>query len=100
MFEDKPRFKIEPDPPVAGQPARITYEGEQESVTWVVVGFGRETSKVPPNHIDIASVPAGDDLGVSDGSGGPEGSASWPIATSSATSTTISTRRQAREPRP
>jgi hypothetical protein len=73
------RFTIDPDPPVAGEPATITYTGPGEEVTWQVDGQPPVKAKVPPPTIRIARVPSGEDLAVWDGRGGREGSKFWPI---------------------
>jgi hypothetical protein len=73
------RFSIDPDPPVAGQPAKITYTGRATEVTWQVDGQPPVKVEVPPRTILIPSVPSGEDLVASDKTGGREGSEAWPI---------------------
>ena len=74
------RFKIDPDPPVAGQPATITYTGTERAIDWQVNGHPRITEEVPPRVIRIPSVPSGEVLVVSDNTGGEDGAQEFPIA--------------------
>jgi hypothetical protein len=60
------RFSIEPNPPIAGQPAKVTYTGSRTQVTWHVPGQSPKTVVVPPRTFEIDPVPRGDVLIVSD----------------------------------
>lgn len=75
-----PRFTIDPNPPVAGQPAKITYKGNEQEVTYQVAGRDPVTVKVPPKDISIDPVPSGRQIFVTDETGPPDGEADWPIA--------------------
>lgn len=74
-----PKFKINPDPPIAGQPATITYDGAEKQVVWGVLGGRMNKSTVPPRDILIDPVPSGERLVITDDSGGEESGADWPI---------------------
>jgi len=74
-----PRFTVDPDPPIAGQPATITYHGDEDHVAWGVIGGRVTKQKVPPRTVNINSVPSGERLGITDDSGGDDSSADWPI---------------------
>jgi hypothetical protein len=67
-------FTIEPNPPVAGQPATVTYTGDRNEVIWQVDGQPMMRIKVPPAKFPIDPVPSGIELCVSDGTGGKKGS--------------------------
>jgi hypothetical protein len=58
----EPRFKIDPDPAVAGGPVTVTYMGSGESVEWSVDGGGTTSVKVPPDTFVIDPLPNGDTL--------------------------------------
>jgi hypothetical protein len=66
-------FKIDPNPPVAGQPVQVTYEGPSTEVAWQVDGMPPKTVSVPPKTFIIPKLPAGRELCLSDGEGGPMG---------------------------
>jgi hypothetical protein len=72
------RFKIEPNPPIAGQPATVTYTGSEREVTWQVPGQRPTTRKVPPKTFEIDPVPHGDVLILSDDTD-DEGTEFFPI---------------------
>jgi hypothetical protein len=74
------RFRIDPEPPVAGQPATITYTGSSCNVTWQVNGEPPVTVKIPPRVIEIPRVPGGKVIVVTDGMGGEQGEHEWPIS--------------------
>jgi hypothetical protein len=74
-----PKFVIDPNPPVAGQPATITYTGNATEITYQVGGRPEVKCKVPPKEIPIDPVPSGEQIFVDDGTGPPDGEADWPI---------------------
>jgi hypothetical protein len=66
------RFKIEPDPPQAGQKLEVTYIGPADEVEWQV--DGQDPVAVTPDDngkFTIDPVPDGDDLWLSDNRGLP-----------------------------
>ena len=66
------RFRIQPDPPVAGQPADVTYIGPAAEVEWQV--DGQPPVRVTPDangRFRINPVPSGTDLMLSDNLGLP-----------------------------
>ncbi len=66
------RFRIRPNPPVAGKPAEVTYIGPAKEVEYQV--DDGEPIKVKPDKdgkFTIASVPSGDELVLSDNLGLP-----------------------------
>jgi hypothetical protein len=75
-----PHFTIQPNPPVAGQPATVTYTGDSNKVTWQTEGGTPKTVTIPPGIFPIDPVPRGDRLFVDDGTGPPDGAADWRIA--------------------
>lgn len=66
------RFRVVPDPPVAGKPVEVTYIGPASEVEYQV--DGHKPVKVKPDKngkFKIASVPAGDEIMFSDNRGLP-----------------------------
>jgi hypothetical protein len=66
------RFKVDPDPPEAGQPLEVTYVGPAEKVEYQV--DGSTPVEVTPNgdgKFTIDPVPSGQDLWLTDRSGIP-----------------------------
>ncbi len=65
------RFKIDPDPPEAGQTAEVTYIGPATEVEWQV--DGQDPVEVTPdeNGKFTIDVPSGTDLWLSDNQGLP-----------------------------
>jgi len=72
------RFTIDPNPAIAGQPAKVTYTGTQGEVVWHVPGQKPRTVKVPPKTFEVDPVPHGDVLIVSDKTN-DEGTEFFPI---------------------
>ncbi|GEM_PF-3294603 len=61
------RFRIEPDPPVAGKPLKVFYLGPATTVEWQV--DGKDPIRVKPNTdggFTIPSVPPGTEIMFSD----------------------------------
>ena len=73
------RFTVEPNPPVAGQPATITYTGDAKEVIWTVWGNAPRKVRIPPNKFTIDPVPSGESLAISDDSGEGGGDDEWPV---------------------
>lgn len=69
------RFKIQPDPPIAGQPAQVTYEGSSRTIEYQVDDGPRVKVTIPPDTFPIDPVPGGDVLVLVDGTGDPAGGA-------------------------
>jgi hypothetical protein len=66
------RFRIQPDPPVAGQPVEVTYSGPAKFVEYQV--DGQPAVRVRPGadgKFRIDPVPSGDELMLSDNLGLP-----------------------------
>ena len=66
------RFKIKPDPPVAGKKVEVTYIGPADEVEYQV--DGGKTVKVRPDadgKFTINPLPAGDELMLTDNLGQP-----------------------------
>ena len=66
------RFRVEPDPPVAGKPLDVTYIGPARDVEWQV--DGSDPVKATPDKdgkLRIDPVPAGKELMLSDNLGLP-----------------------------
>ena len=66
------RFKVQPDPPVAGQPVEVTYSGPAKFVEYQV--DGQPAVRVRPDadgKFRIDPLPAGDELMFSDNLGLP-----------------------------
>lgn len=66
------RFKVRPDPPVAGQPVEITYLGPAGTVEWQV--DGGQPVRVTPDRdgkFRLESLPRGRSLMLSDNLGMP-----------------------------
>jgi len=69
---DRSRFRIEPNPPISGKPAEITYVGPATEVEWQV--DSGKPIKVKPGKdgkFTIPSVPSGDSLMLTDNRGIP-----------------------------
>ncbi len=72
VLADGSRFSIEPDPPVAGETATVTYVGPADSVEWQV--DGEDGVSVDPDkdgNFVIDPVPSGGELVLSDQQGAP-----------------------------
>lgn len=66
------RFKVDPDPPVAGKPLEITYVGPATVVEYQVDGHKSVKVKLDKEgKFRIASLPAGDEIMFSDNRGLP-----------------------------
>lgn len=66
------RFRIQPDPPVAGQPVEVTYSGPAKFVEYQV--DGQPAVRVRPGadgKFRIDPMPSGDELMLSDNLGLP-----------------------------
>lgn len=66
------RFRVVPDPPVAGQPVQVTYLGPAREVEWQV--DGQPAVRVRPDangNFQIDPVPSGRSLMLSDNLGLP-----------------------------
>jgi hypothetical protein len=59
------RFTLEPNPPVAGSPVKVTYTGTSETVEWSVDGGSDHKQTVPPKTFNI-DVPEGTTLFLTD----------------------------------
>ena len=66
------RFKIDPNPPVAGKPATVTYIGSAKSVEYQA-DDGKPVRVTPDENgkFVIDPVPSGDELALSDNLGLP-----------------------------
>ena len=65
-MKDGSRFKIDPDPPIAGNSVCVTYIGAASEVEWQV--DGDDPVKVKPDKdgkFKIKSLPSGDELFLS-----------------------------------
>ena len=65
------RFKIDPDPPQAGESAEVTYVGDAAEVEWQVDGEDPVTVKPDENGKFTIDVPSGTNLWLSDNKGLP-----------------------------
>ncbi|MBK8974418.1 MAG: hypothetical protein IPM29_00685 [Planctomycetes bacterium] len=66
------RFRIQPDPPVAGQPLTVTYVGPAREVEWQVDGGAAHRVQPDANgRFRIDPVPTGDEIMFSDNLGVP-----------------------------
>jgi hypothetical protein len=66
------RFRVQPNPPVAGQPVEVTYIGPATEVEYQVdAGNPRKVKPDKDGKFTIASVPSGDELILSDNLGLP-----------------------------
>ena len=72
LFTGGSRFKVDPDPPVAGKPLEVTYVGPATVVEYQVDGHKSVKVKLDKNgKFRIASLPAGDEIMISDNRGLP-----------------------------
>ncbi len=72
LFRQGSRFRIRPNPPVAGKPAEVTYIGPAKEIEYQV--DGGEPIKVKPDKdgkFRIDPIPGGDELVLSDNLGLP-----------------------------
>jgi hypothetical protein len=60
-------FTLQPNPPVAGQPLEVRYEGTKTEVEWWVDGGDVTKKTIPPRTFTIKQVPSGRFLILSDG---------------------------------
>jgi hypothetical protein len=71
-MRDGSRFKIDPNPPVAGQPLTITYIGPASEIEYQVDGQPAVKAKPDKNgKVHIAHMPSGQELALSDNLGIP-----------------------------
>jgi hypothetical protein len=66
------RFRVRPDPPVAGQPCEVTYLGPASQVEWQIDGGAPTTVQPDANgRFKIDPLPSGRALMLSDNLGLP-----------------------------